>query len=94
MPLFGISNRWTNQGVDNARTASGTVTCAFERLPLMPGTYLLDLYFGDFGDPSRDLDIIRDAISFEVVAADLLGTGMLPRPIDGPVFWPATWTFG
>ena len=43
---------------------------------------------------SRDLDVIREAISFEVVPADLLGTGMLPRPIDGPVFWPATWTFG
>jgi hypothetical protein len=52
------------------------------------------LHFGGFGDLSRDLDIIRDAIPFEVVAADLLGTGMLPRPIDGPVFWPATWTFG
>jgi hypothetical protein len=65
----------------------------FERLPLMPGTYLLDLCFGDFSDPSRDLDIIRDAIPFEVVTADLLGTGMLPRPTDGPVFWPATWTF-
>jgi lipopolysaccharide transport system ATP-binding protein len=94
MPLFGVSNRWTNQGFDTPRVSSGKVTCKFERLPLMPGTYLLDLYFGDFGDPSRDLDIIRDAISFEVVPADLLGTGMLPRPIDGPVFWPATWTFG
>ena len=94
MPLFGVSNRWTNQGVNNQRVSSGRVTCRFERLPLMPGTYLLDLYFGDFGDPSRDLDIIRDAISFEVAPADLLGTGMLPRPTDGPVFWPATWNFG
>jgi lipopolysaccharide transport system ATP-binding protein len=94
MPLFGVSNRWTSQGVDNARTASGTITCTFESLPLMPGTYLMDLYLGDFGDPSRDLDIIREAISFEVVPADLLGTGMLPRPSDGPVFWPATWSFG
>ncbi len=94
MPLFGVSNRWTNQGVDNHRAASGKMTCKFERLPLMPGTYLLDLRFGDFSDPSRDLDIIRDAISFNVVPADLLGTGMLPRPTDGPVFWPATWTFG
>ena len=93
MPLFGVSNRWTNQGVNNQRVSSGRVTCRFERTSLMPGTYLLDLYFGDFGDPSRDLDIIRDAISFEVVPADLLGTGMLPRPTDGPVFWPATWTF-
>ena len=94
MPLFGVSNRWTNQGVDNRRVSSGRVTCRFDRLLLMPGTYLLDLYFGDFGDPSRDLDIIQDAISFEVAPADLLGTGMLPRRTDGPVFWPATWTFG
>jgi hypothetical protein len=93
MPLFGVSNRWTNQGLETRRVASGSVTCKFERLPLMPGTYLLDLYFGDFGDQSRDLDIVRDAISFEVVPADLLGTGMLPRPTDGPVFWSATWTF-
>jgi lipopolysaccharide transport system ATP-binding protein len=93
LPLFGVSNRWTNQGVDNQRVSSGRVTCRFERLPLMPGTYLLDLYFGDFGDPSRDLDVVRDAISFEVAPADVLGTGILPRPTDGPVFWPATWTF-
>jgi len=93
MPLFGVSNRWTNQGLETRRVASGSVTCKFERLPLMPGTYLLDLYFGDFGDQSRDLDIVRDAISFEVVPADLLGTGMLPRPTDGPVFLSATWTF-
>jgi len=93
MPLFGVSNRWTNHGADNQRTLSGTVTCKFDRLPLMPGTYLVDLYFGDFGDPSRELDIIREALSFEVVPADLLGTGMLQRSTDGPIFLPATWTF-
>ncbi len=94
MPLFGVSNRWTNQGVDAQRVSSGRITCGFESLPLMPGTYQLDLYLGDFGDPSRDLDIIRDAISFEVVAADLLGTGMLPHAADGPIFWTARWTVG
>jgi lipopolysaccharide transport system ATP-binding protein len=94
MPLFGVSNRWTNQGVDTQRASSGTITCGFESLPLMPGTYLLDLYLGDFGDPSRDVDIIRDAISFEVVPADLLGTGMLPNAADGPIFWTAKWTVG
>ncbi len=94
MPLFGVSNRWTNQGVDAQRVSSGTITCGFESLPLMPGTYQLDLYLGDFGDPSRDLDIIRDAISFEVVPADLLGTGMLPNPADGPIFWTAKWRAG
>ncbi|HTQ23428.1 MAG TPA: ABC transporter ATP-binding protein [Candidatus Binataceae bacterium] len=93
MPLFGVNNRLTNQGADNQRMSSGIVTCKFDRLPLMPGTYLIDLYLGDFTDTSRELDIIREAISFEVVPADLLGTGMLPRPTDGPIFLPATWTF-
>jgi lipopolysaccharide transport system ATP-binding protein len=91
MSLFGVSNRWTNQGSEAERLSSGRITCEFESLPLMPGTYLLDLHLGDFGDPSRDLDVIREAISFEVVPADLLGTGMLPNPADGPVFWTAKW---
>ncbi|MGH7913498.1 MAG: ABC transporter ATP-binding protein, partial [Candidatus Binataceae bacterium] len=94
MPLFGVSNRWTNQGVDNQRISSGTITCGFENLPLMPWTYLLDLHLGDFGDPSRELDVIRDAISFEVAPADLLGTGMLPNPASGPIFWTAKWKAG
>ena len=90
-PLFTVSNRLTNDGIDGDRIERGTITCRIDSLPLMPGTYELDLYIGDFGDPSRDLDVIRDAISFEVVAADLLGTGMLPRPVDGPIFWRAAW---
>ncbi|HVA40414.1 MAG TPA: Wzt carbohydrate-binding domain-containing protein, partial [Candidatus Binataceae bacterium] len=94
MRLFGVSNRWTNQGADAQRASSGTITCGFDSLPLMPGTYQLDLYLGDFGDPSRDLDIVRDAISFEVAPADLLGTGMLPNPADGPIFWTARWAVG
>jgi hypothetical protein len=94
MPLFAVSNRWTNDGADSQPKMSGTIGCNFEWLPLMPGTYVLDLFLGDFGDPYRVLDYIVEAISFEVVPADLLRTGMLPRSTDGPIFWPATWTFG
>jgi hypothetical protein len=57
----------------------------------MPGTYLLDLFFADFGDVTRHLDAVREAISFEVVPADVLGTGMLPNPADGPILWTAEW---
>jgi hypothetical protein len=60
----------------------------------MPGTYLLDLHFANFGDITRDLDVIREAISFEVVPADVLGTGTLPHAADGPIFWTARWTVG
>ena len=92
--LFGVSNRWTNEGADTPRVATGTITCAFDSLPLMPGTYQIDVHLGDFSDPSRDLDVIRDAISFEVIPADLLGTGMLPSSGSGPIFWTARWING
>ncbi len=92
MPLFGVSNRWTWQGADQAPVAEGEITCEIARLPLMPGAYTLDLYFGDFGDPTRDLDVILDALTFEVFPADVYGTGMIPRPMDGPVFCDATWS--
>jgi len=90
-PIFAVSNRWTQQGWDAAAAENGIITCNVDKLPLMPGTYLLDLFFGDFGDITRDLDVIREAISFEVAPADLLGTGMLPNAADGPIFWTAKW---
>lgn len=91
MPIFGISNRWTRQGADEP-SREGAISCAIPRLPLMPGTYTLDLYLGDFGDPTRDLDVVLDALTFEVFPADVYGTGMIPRPMDGPVFCDATWS--
>lgn len=91
-PLFGVSNRWTRQGFSGPALASGTITCNFPRLPLMPGTYMLDLYFGDFADQTRDLDVIIDAVALEVFPADIYGTGLLPRAMDGPVFCDAEWS--
>jgi len=90
-PIFGVSNRWTRQGFDGPALAKGKITCRFPRLPLMPGTYLLDLYFGDFADQTRDLDVIIDAVTLEVFPADVYGTGLLPRAMDGPVFSDAEW---
>jgi lipopolysaccharide transport system ATP-binding protein len=90
-PIFGVSNRWTYQGVDASPVIEGTIACNFAALPLNPGTYLLDLYFGEFADLTRDLDIVMDAISFEVFAADLYGTGLLPAQYAGPVFCDASW---
>jgi len=91
-PVFGVSNRWTRQGSEQTPVVGGAISCSFARLPLMPGTYMLDLYLGDFGDPTRDLDIIIDAVALEVFPADVYGTGMLPRPMDGPVFCDASWS--
>ena len=92
MPVFAVSNRWTLEGHRWEPASEGEICCTFEQLPLMPGTYFLNLFFGDFADQTRDLDIISDAASFEIIQADVYGTGRLPNPTDGPVLWMAKWT--
>ena len=40
----------------------------------------------------QDIDVIYDAITFEVVASDVFGSGKLPGAECGSFYWPATWT--
>jgi lipopolysaccharide transport system ATP-binding protein len=100
-PVLGVGIR-TNLGVllvgVNSRTLSGcelgkvhgpaTITCRLDDLPLMPGSYLVDLLFSD---DRRDIDVVYNAITFDVVPADDFNAGDLPPDTAGPIFWPATW---
>jgi hypothetical protein len=54
----------------------------------MPGKYYLDLYLGD---AAGDVDVVKDAISFEVFPRDIFGTGKLPPASAGPFFVAADW---
>lgn len=87
-PIFNVSDRFARQLGLCKPLARGTVICRIDCLSLMPGTYFLDLWLGD---PARDLDVVFDAISFEVIPSDLLGTGHLPPSSLGPVFCTASW---
>jgi homopolymeric O-antigen transport system ATP-binding protein len=87
-PVFCVDDRFCGQLAFCEPAARGTVVCRIERLPLMPGTYIVDLSLGDTGG---DVDAIFDAISFDVLPADVTGTGRLPSQRDGPVFCEATW---
>jgi len=91
-PVFAVSNKYNRQFLFEERMSSGTVTCEIERLPLMPGTYYMDLYFGS--ELIWNIDEIRDAASFEVIPADVFGGGTLPPASAGPVFWHARFTIG
>jgi lipopolysaccharide transport system ATP-binding protein len=88
-PLFGINNRLVSGFAFDTPSTSGTIACELRGLPLMPDTYSIDVYFGD---GYHDIDVIYDAIAFEVVAADVFGTGKLPPAECGSIYWPATWT--
>lgn len=87
--LLTVNNEFLPNFELSKPVESGTIICDFEWMPLMPGTYSLDLYLGD--NPYVDIDIIYDAISFEVLPADVFGTGKLPEPAWGLIFWPAKW---
>jgi lipopolysaccharide transport system ATP-binding protein len=89
VPLLGINNRILPAREPDGGIRRGSVVCHFDNIPLMPGRYLVDLFLGDgYGD----LDIIPEAISFQVCAADVFGTGQIPPSAAGPICWPATFT--
>jgi lipopolysaccharide transport system ATP-binding protein len=88
-PLFGVNNRLIPGFDFTGASTAGEITCHLRNLPLMPDTYSIDLYFGD---GYTDHDVIYDAATFEVVAADVFGSGKLPGPETGSMCWPATWT--
>jgi lipopolysaccharide transport system ATP-binding protein len=87
-PVFGINNRVIPGYRFDPPVTAGVIRCRFDHLPLMPGSYLIDLYFGD---EQSDFDVIRDALMVQVESADVFGSGKLPSPQCGPVFVPAVW---
>jgi len=86
--VFCASDRFCDQLIFCDPLARGTVVCRIEKLPLMPGSYTIDLYLGD---ANGDLDVIYEATSFEVLAADVTGSGRLPPSSLGPLYCDATW---
>ena len=88
-PVFGVDNRFIPGAEFTEPVFDDVICCSFERLPLMPGQYSLDLYLGD---EQRSLDVIYDAISFVVSEADVYGTGRIPPALTGPIFWHAKWS--
>lgn len=87
-PVFGINNRVTACPPQPLPLRAGTVACKLPNLPLMPGTYTIDLYFGN---QVRDFDVVHNAAELTVLPADVFGTGRLPHPSAGSVCWPASW---
>ena len=88
VPVCSVNDRFSMQLGECETVSQGTVACEIEKLMLMPGQYNIDVSFGDIG---AELDVIYDAISVEVLPADLLGSGRLPPSSQGPMFCAANW---
>src|SRR5438034_2905338 len=63
MPLFGVNNLFQHSQPLQQQVKRGRVVCRLEKLPLVPGTYYVDLYLGTHG---RNFDVVLDAARFEV----------------------------
>jgi len=90
--IFHVSDSCSNQLSSVEATGTGTVTCSLNRLPLLPGRYILDLWLDDFTLLGKSFDMVADACWFEVSPADPLGYGKLPPSSEGPVFFTGQWS--
>lgn len=84
--IFTTSTRVQNQYRFAQPVTNGSIVCRLSDLPLLQGTYSIDLYLSE---EYQNLDVVYDAISFEVLDADVFGSGQVPSGNDGVIFWPA-----
>ncbi|MEX2215043.1 MAG: ABC transporter ATP-binding protein [Phycisphaeraceae bacterium] len=68
--------------------SSTILRCTIPNLILAPGTYSIDLVLAD---QPEIIDTIERAATFEVVFADLFGTGKIPDATQGHVVMPCQW---
>ncbi len=71
---------------ESGQLSEGGVECDFGPLPLMPGSYTLQVALLN---EYRAFHVIREAFRLEVEPSDFLGTGRLPRPEHGSLIFRA-----
>ncbi|MEI8109229.1 MAG: hypothetical protein WCI46_15555, partial [Verrucomicrobiota bacterium] len=71
-------------------STSGTITCSLPELPLLQGSYSIDLWLGD---GPVDLDLLSDYLHFSIDEADVYGSGQLPFANHGAIFLQPKWSF-
>ncbi|HET9696228.1 MAG TPA: ABC transporter ATP-binding protein [Terriglobales bacterium] len=86
VPIFTASSRVQKQYRFEAPLHKGSIVCHLADLPLLNGVYSIDLFFGE---DYQNTDLIYDAISFEVIEADVFDCGQVPPANSGTIFWPA-----
>jgi lipopolysaccharide transport system ATP-binding protein len=90
VPVFTASNRVQKNFQTENAVGSGTLICHLLDLPLLQGAYSVDLFFGE---DYQNLDVVFDAVSFDVIEVDVFGTGQIPHSNEGTIFWPARFEF-
>jgi hypothetical protein len=69
--------------------ASGAAVCEFERFPLLPGSYRLNIAAKD--SLGKAIDVVEGAAAIEVTDGDFYRTGHPPRSWAARVLAPHNW---
>lgn len=85
--VAGVSSALTGESTGWPETKGGSISCRIRRPPLLPGEYMIDVALGGAG--KTWVDLVRGALSFNVLEADLYGTGQLPSPGYGVFYLDA-----
>jgi lipopolysaccharide transport system ATP-binding protein len=100
-PKFGVTIETTagqrlfrllssDQGVHFAELdGSLTITCRLPSMPLLPGKYMLSAGMSE--GVHSVLDAVDGVLSFEVIPADVFGTGQIPQGNGDLIFVPSEW---
>ncbi|SHG44288.1 lipopolysaccharide transport system ATP-binding protein [Salegentibacter echinorum] len=63
--MVGVNNRhYHKKSINDYDVKKGKIVLTIDKLKLLPGKYKIDLYLGD---TTTDLEIVKDALKFEVV---------------------------
>ncbi len=81
------SNELVGKELDDL-PAHGTLVCSFDKLPLLPGTYMVNVYCTVNGVVA---DWVADAACVQVLSGDYFGTGRVPPQGYGSVVVPCRW---
>ena len=89
-PVMYLSNELSGDWFDEL-PRSGQISCSFEHLPLLPGTYRVTL-FSSVGGVTADW--VVDAATIEVGSGDFFGSGKLPDREYGSIAVHHRWSAG
>ena len=90
MNVFGVESEVSGECPAPGPVRSGVIRCRIDSLPLVAGVYVIDL---SMGSRNMHVDQISDACRFEVHPVDVFGTGRVPHPSSGSIFWPSSWSY-
>jgi lipopolysaccharide transport system ATP-binding protein len=86
--IGGVNTRMTGFQTGEQPARAGRIRGTILRPPLLQGTYSVDFWLGD---GAVDIDVVQNAITFEIEATDLYRTGSVPLRHLGAVFLDASW---